>query len=103
MGTSRSAEQLRQERATFEQARSHDRLWFTLRLAMGYVAIALMIGVAAVGTWVVLHPERYTSSVQAIAATALLVDLISLAATVFRLVLHQGSSRPLGPVTTSDR
>ncbi|MNH51787.1 hypothetical protein D3C73_34370 [compost metagenome] len=102
MSARRSAEQLRQERETFDQARAHDRLWFTLSLAIGYVAIVLMIGVAAVAAWVVLHPERYEPEVLAVAAATLLVDLVSLVATVFRLVLQPGSARPLQPVTRSD-
>lgn len=99
MSVSRAAEQLRQERETFEQARCHDRLWFSLRLAMGYVAIVLMIVVATVATYVILHPERYASSVLATAAAALLVDMISLAAAIFRLVLQKGSAAPLKPIT----
>ncbi|WP_312405856.1 hypothetical protein [Brevundimonas sp.] len=99
MARSPAAEQLRQERETFDQARSQDRLWFGLRLAMGYVAIAIMVLVASVSLYVMLHPQRYGPAVLTLAAAALLVDMVSLAAAVFRLVLQQGSARALGPVT----
>jgi hypothetical protein len=74
MARSPAAEQLRQERETFDQARSQDRLWFGLRLAMGYVAIAIMVLVASVSLYVMLHPQRYGPAVLTLAAAALLVD-----------------------------
>lgn len=98
----RAREQLRQERETFEQARAHVARWFTLRLAMGYVGIALMIGVGSIAAFVILSPDRYSPSVLAIAAGALLVDMVSLAASIFRLVLHHGSVTQLQPVTRGD-
>lgn len=99
MARSPAAEQLRQERETFDQARSQDRQWFGLRLSMGYVAIALMVLVAAVSLYVMLHPQQYGPTVLVLAATALLVDMVSLAAAVFRLVLQPGGATALGPVT----
>lgn len=103
MARSPAAEQLRQEREAFDQARSHDRLWFGLRLAMGYVAIALMVLVAGVSLYVMLHPQDYGETVLVLAATALLVDMVSLAAAVFRLVLQQGGAPSLAPVTRAPR
>jgi len=102
MRSERAREQLRQERETFEQARAHDGRWFTLRLAMGYVGIGLMVVVAAIGTYVILHPDRYSPTVLAVAAGALLVDMISLAASIFRLVLQQNTAVQLRPITRCD-
>lgn len=99
MASDRAREQLRQERETFEQARSHVARWFALRLCMGYIGIVLMALVAVVSTYVILHPTLYGPTVLGFAATGLLVDTVSLAVTIFRLVLQQGSIAPLEPVT----
>jgi len=102
MKTERAREQLRQERETFEQARAQTGRWFRLRLCMGYVGIALMGLIAIVSTYVILHPDHYNGAVLGIAATALLVDLVSLAISIFRLVLSQGSMVKLEPVTRTE-
>ncbi|MEN3748354.1 hypothetical protein TPR58_14360 [Sphingomonas sp. HF-S3] len=99
MASDRAREQLRQERETFEQARTHVARWFALRLCMGYIGIVLMTLVAAVSTYVILHPDRYDATVLGVAGTALLVDIVSLAVSIFRLVLQQGSIAQLKPVT----
>lgn len=99
MRSDRAREQLRHERETFEQARAHDDRWFMLRLAMGYVGVGLMVLVAAVGVYVILHPERYSPTVLGLAATALLVDVVGLGAANFKLDLPQGSAERLQPVT----
>lgn len=99
MASDRAREQLRQERETFEQARSHVARWFALRLCMGYIGIVLMALVAVVSTYVILHPACYGATVLGLAGTALLVDIVSLAVSIFRLVLQQGSITALEPVT----
>ena len=103
MKAERAREQLRQERETFEQTRAQVGRWFHLRLCMGYVGIALMGLIAAVSTYVILNPDRYAGHVLGIAATALLVDLVGLVVSIFRLVLHHGSMAKLEPVTRCER
>jgi len=106
MTDERSLEELRQERETFEQAKSQGARWFTLRLRMGYVGILLLFAIAVIATYIVLHPDRYTETVVGIAATALLVDLVSLVVGIFKLVLQQNDAAQLRPVTrlqTPDR
>jgi hypothetical protein len=106
MTTERAREQLRQEREAFEQMRREVARWSILRLCMGYGGLALMTGIAAIAGVVVLHPDQYGSLPVGAAATALLVDMVSLAASIARLVLSRSSMMVLEPVTqgaTEDR
>jgi len=103
MRNERSREQLRQERETFEQARLQCARWFSLRLCMGYTGIGLMAIIALVAIWILLHTGSYAPTVISIAAAALLVDLFGLVASIFRLVLPQGSIDRLEPVTRHER
>lgn len=101
MTSKRACEQLHQERETFEQLRHQLARWFALRLCMGYAGLALMACIAGVASFVLLHPQDY-SAVETggvATATALLIDLLSLAASIFGLVLSPGSALALAPVT----
>ena len=95
----RTREELRQERVTFNQAKSHGARWFALRLAMGYAGIVLLLGTALVSGYVLLHPAAYSTATTTIAASTLLVDILGLVVSIFRLVLRDGSAVPLKPVT----
>lgn len=95
----RASEQLRQERETFEQMRLQVRRWFALRLCMGYAGLVLMVGIAGVASAVLLSPQDYGPVATGAAAAALLIDLLSLAMNIFRLVLSPGSAVTLVPVT----
>lgn len=101
MTNRRAREQLRQERLAFEQAKCHGARWFMLRLSMGYSALILMAIIATIAGTVILNPERYSTTVVGIAATTLLIDMLALVGSIFRLVLQQGSAAPLLPVTTA--
>jgi len=95
----RAREQLRQERETFDQAKAHNARWFTLRLAMGYAGICLLLAIALVSSYMLLHPAGYVHATLAVAATTLLVDMLGLVVSIFEVVLHQGSAAPLKPIT----
>lgn len=97
--TERAREQLRQEREAFEQMRREVARWSVLRLCMGYGGLGLMTGIAAIAGVVVLHPDRYGAIPVGAAATALLVDMVSLAASIARLVLSRSSMIVLEPLT----
>ena len=99
MTDARTREQLRQERETFDQAKAHDARWFTLRLAMGYAGIGLLLAIALVSGYILLHPTSYAPATIAVAATTLLVDMLGLVVSIFKLVLQQGSAVLLKPVT----
>lgn len=101
MNNPRALEQLRQERETFEQAKVEVANWSRLRLVMGYAGIAALLGVAVVSGIIVLNPSSYPTEVLTVAATTLLVDILSLSVSIFKLVLQQGSATRLKPVTTA--
>jgi hypothetical protein len=56
----RALEQLRPERETFDQAKTHDARWFTLRLAIGYAGIGLLLVIALVSGYILLHLSSTT-------------------------------------------
>jgi hypothetical protein len=95
----RALERLRQERETFDHAKIEVTQWSRLRLRMGYTGIAALLAVAMVSGFIVLNPGSYSNSVITLAATTLLVDILSLSVSIFKLVLHQGSAAHLRPVT----
>lgn len=99
MTDARALEQLRQERETFDQAKARDVRWFTLCLTIGYAGIGLLFAIALVSGCILLHPANYSTATIGIAATTLLVDILGLVASIFKLVLQQGNAVPLKPVT----
>lgn len=101
MNDPRALEQLRQERETFDQVKVEVEQWSRLRLRMGYVGIAALLGVAIVSGSVILNPSRYPAAVITLAATTLLVDILGLSVSIFKLVLRQGSGMRLKPVTST--
>ena len=99
MNDPRALERLRQERETFDHAKVEVAQWSRLRLIVGYAGIAALLGVAAVSGIIVLNPSRYPTGVITVAATTLLVDILSLSASIFKLVLQQASATRLKPIT----
>jgi hypothetical protein len=99
MAGERNAEQLRQERETFEQEKDQGARWFELRLRMGYLGIIVLVGIAALAAFILLSPDRYSAQIQEYAAVALLVDMVGLIVSVFKLVLQPGNAMRLEPVT----
>lgn len=99
MSDPRAQEQLRQERAIFEEVRRQGAQWFGLRLAMGYAGMLLLFGIAAVSGYILLNAAYYSPMIVSVAATILLADVMSLAVSIFKLVLQQSSAVPLNPIT----
>lgn len=99
MNDPRALEQLRQERETFDHAKVEVAQWSRLRLVMAYAGIAALLGVAVVSGIIVLNPGRYPTEVITVAASALLVDILSLSVSIFKLVLQQEKAARLKPVT----
>jgi hypothetical protein len=91
-------EHLRQQRETFDQRKRHDGRWFLLKLVMGWIAVALLPGIAVICGFVIFSPERYSTTTVAAATAALFVDTLGLVMSVWRLVLGKGPD-PLQPVT----
>lgn len=95
----RAAEQLRQERATFEQARRNEARWFSLRLIMGYAAVALLAAIMFVASYVLFNAEDFPLSVVTAAGAALFVDVLGLLIAVWKIALNPHFYARLEPVT----
>jgi hypothetical protein len=93
-------EYLRQVRETFDQRKKQDGRWNALRLVMGWIAVALLPGVAITSGWIIFHNRDFTAATVTVATSALLVDAVGLVISVWRIVLGSGPVA-LGPVASS--
>ncbi len=80
-------EAIRQQRETFELKTGQDRLWFNLRLTIGYAAVVLLLGVLVVCAVVLLRTGRYPEFVVKAASATLLAD-VGLLAPICKFVLN---------------
>ncbi len=94
-------ERLRQERETFDQHKFHENRWFTLRLAMGYAAVAVLVGVFLVCWWVFLNHAALPSVIVLAASTAFCGDVVGVVVTVWKMVFNPDFMTQLAPVTQS--
>jgi len=95
----RAAEQLRQERATFEQAKRNEARWFLLRLIMGYAAVLLLAAIMIVASYVLFNAAGFPVSVLSAAGAALFVDVLGLLIAVWKIALNPHFYARLEPVT----
>jgi hypothetical protein len=94
-------ERLRQERETFDQHKSHENRWFTLRLTMGYAAVVALLAVFAVCVLVFLNHATLPSVIVASASAAFFGDVVGLVVTVWKVVFNPDFMTQLTPVTQS--
>jgi hypothetical protein len=97
----RAEEELRQERETFEQQKSQTARWFLLRLSVGYTSVAALVIVLAVCVYILMRTDVFPSSVVTAAGATLFGDVLGLVATIWKVVLSQGTVASLTPVTHS--
>jgi len=95
----RATEQIRQERETFDQQKSHSERWFKLRLTMGYSSVALLAAVMSISGYVLFHASAFPSSVLTLAGSALFVDVLGLLVGVWRISMNPKLISQLEPVT----
>lgn len=95
----RAAEQLRQERETFDQAKKHDSLWFILKLIMGFVSVLLLICVMIVTVYILFNAIDFSLAVTNLAGAALFVDVLGMLIGVWKIVIAPDSSSKLQPTT----
>ena len=96
----REREELRQERETFQQQKGQATRWSTLRLVMGYCAIALMVFILFGAFYILLRNDRFPSAVVVSACGALFLDALGLLITIWKMVLNN-SQPTVTPVTKS--
>ncbi|KHO35311.1 hypothetical protein PI91_15155 [Enterobacter sp. FB] len=97
----RAAEQLRQEKETFNQAKLHDHSWFKLRLTMGFASVILLIAVMLISTYILLNNIDFPSSVVTAAGASLFVDVLGMLTGVWKIALNPKSLSKLEPTTQS--
>ena len=95
----RANEQLRQERETFDQRKSHAAKWFYLQLVMGSTSICLLILITFVTSYVVLNPSRYSGAVVTSCSVALLTDVLGMLTGVWKIILNPPAITRLSPAT----
>ena len=97
----RATEQIRQERETFDQQKSHSERWFKLRLTMGYSSVGLLTAVMGISGYVLFHAAAFPPSVLTLAGGALFVDVLGLLVGVWRIAMNPKLISQLEPVTNS--
>lgn len=103
MSDPRASERLRQERETFDAIKREDRSWFQLRLIMGYACIALLFGIAAVSSAIILTPDNHAREIVAMAGTALLIEVLGLVVWIGKTAFTAGATSRLRPMTRERR
>lgn len=93
------AEQLRQERETFEFNMRQAGAWSLLRLSIGYVALFVLVSVFGLCTFVILAHDGFGVDTDKWAMAVLGIDIIGLVGTVLKLVFDAKQGKPLTPVT----
>ncbi len=97
----RASEQLRQERETFDQAKSHEHWWFVLRLMMGFSSIVLLVAVMVVSVYILFNHADFPTAVVTAAGAALFVDVLGMLIGVWKIALNPKSVTKLQPTTQS--
>lgn len=95
----RAIEAIQQERETFDLRKKHEQRWFLLRYSMGWISIALITGIMAASCIILINSSAYPSNVIIGASAALFVDILGLAAAVWKIVLNPSFVTRLEPIT----
>jgi hypothetical protein len=80
------AERLRQSVIAFEQRHRHREHWFTLRLAMGYVAVVTLPLVCIIACFVILNYGQFGAKAVTL-ASGVLLSAVALLAAVWKQIL----------------
>ncbi|WP_194831789.1 hypothetical protein [Nocardia sp. XZ_19_369] len=96
----RKQEQVRQLRETFNQRKKQDGRWFVLKLAMGWISVVLLPGIAITSGYIIFNFSDFEPATVTAATATLFVDTLGLVMSVWRLVLGKGHY-PLQPIDDS--
>ena len=98
----RALERIRQERETFDQRKKHEKLWFNLRLILGYLSILVLAAILIVSSIIIFDNKNYPPSLVTSAGIALFADILGLIVTVWKVVLNPEFSTKLEPVSDNE-
>lgn len=93
------AEQLRQERETFDILKRQSTEWFKLRLMIGYVCLTLFLIVASCCAAVIFNHDAYSPGATLGANAMLFADILGMAWTILKIVMTPANISQLKPVT----
>ncbi len=94
----RLEERIRQEQETFNLRKEHEERWFNLRLRMGYMAVLVLPFILLVCSTIIYNHESLPPSVVTLASSALLVDVLGLLISVWKLILNPSSINKTEPI-----
>ena len=97
-GLTKAAERLRQQQETFDQKRKPDSRWFWLKLIMGYSAIFLLLAILIISCIIIFNHKDFPERIVNWAAPSLLVDILGLIFSIWKVVLRPSDSTKLEPV-----
>lgn len=97
----RASEQLRQERETFDQAKSQEHWWFMLRLMMGFSSIVLLVAVMVISVYILFNHAAFPVAVVTAAGSSLFIDVLGMLIGVWKIALNPKSVTKLSPITQS--
>jgi uncharacterized membrane protein YqjE len=85
----RAQERLKQEIAIFNHIQSQDERLFRQRLAMGWVAVVALPLLGAISCVVIFEHDHFSEAIVALAASALLTDILGLIIMVWRTTISR--------------
>src|SRR5690242_2050451 len=100
---SQLVEQLRQEKETFDQAKSQDERSFRVRLAFAWAAVLILPTALVTAIVILIFHRDFSDLVVETAAVSLLVDTLSTGASLYRIMITGLPRKELKPVTTTTR
>jgi hypothetical protein len=92
-------ERLRQEQETFNQRKSHEERWFSLRLRMGYAALIMLPSIAFFSGLILWNFSAFSAGIVTAASATLFVDIVGFMIAVWKVVLSPAAVTKLEPVT----
>jgi hypothetical protein len=95
-----ATERLRQEKETFDQLKAQDSRSFRVRMAIGWVSVILIPAIAIFCAYVIVG-DNFSSRMKEAAAATLFVDVVGLAAAVWRATAVKGAPTRLAPTTAA--
>jgi hypothetical protein len=96
---SRAEEQLRQERETFDQLKSHDGWWFFLAISAGFTAVIALVVIMIFAIYVMTYYDQFPTTVVSFASAALFADVLGLVVMIWKVVVNPRAEKMLAPVT----
>jgi len=90
---------LEQEKICFEENKKHFIRWNILKLIMGYSALLILICVIFICGFIIINHSNFTEKVLIFSVSVLLLDLVLLMITIYKIVLKNNNIDDFKPIT----